>query len=214
MRLQLGGPIRCSDGEKRELADVVIDPSTRTITHLIVQPGDQRDRARLVDIALARGDDSKRPTITLDCTAAEVDQFDHVHTAEYLRMGEQPPQDPDWEVGIEEIQSLPYMGGFTPAGIDVGTGPVDFDPHVTASYDRVPKGEVEIRRGSAVTSSEGDYVGHVDGFVVDDAHRITHFVLEHGHLWGKREVLIGIEVVARIENDEVLLAVAKDQVGR
>ena len=85
--------------------------------------------------------------------------------------------------------------------------------HVVLSYDRVPKGEVEIRRASAVTSSNGEHLGHVDGFVVDGDGYIAHLVLEHGHLWGKREIAIPIGAVARTQSDEVVLSWSTDEVG-
>lgn len=210
MRLHLGAPVSCSDGDLKELADVVIDPSQRRVTHLVVQPRD--DLARLVPISIARSGDQPGPSIDLDCTIAEFERLEPVHAAAYLRLGEHPREEGDWEVGIEELSPMP-TGSFAPGGIDAGTGPTGYDPHVVASYDRVPKGDVEIRRRSAVTSSQGEHLGHVDGFVLDDDHRITEFVLQHGHLWGKREVVIPISAVARIENDEVLLNLSKNEVG-
>jgi hypothetical protein len=36
MRLELGGRAGCSDGTFGELADVMIDPTTRRVTHLVV----------------------------------------------------------------------------------------------------------------------------------------------------------------------------------
>jgi hypothetical protein len=42
---------------------------------------------------------------------------------------------------------------------------------------------------------------------------ITHFVLERGHLWGKREVTIPIGTVAKVETDVVTLSLSKDEVG-
>lgn len=213
MRLHLDARVRCSDGDPRELADVVIDPSQRRVTHLVVEPRDRPDLARLVPVGRARSSDRPDSEIELDCTVAELEQLESVHGAAYMRIGEQPPGEGDWAVGIEDISPVPGGGGFAPGGIDAGLGPTDYDPHVVASYDRVPKGEVEIRRRSAVTSSQGDHLGHVDGFVIDDEHRITAFVLQHGHLWGKREVLIPISAVAAIENDEVLLTLSKHEVG-
>jgi hypothetical protein len=64
-----------------------------------------------------------------------------------------------------------------------------------------------------VTSSDGEHLGHVDGFVVDGEGLITHIVLEHGHLWGKREIAIPISAVARTESDEVLMSWSTDEVG-
>ncbi len=90
--------------------------------------------------------------------------------------------------------------------------PIDYDQHVALSYHRVPKGEVEIRRESPVTSSDGHHLGHVVGFVIDHQERIAHLVLEHGHLWGKRQVAIPGSAIERLENDELTLNLSRDQV--
>jgi uncharacterized protein YrrD len=62
-------------------------------------------------------------------------------------------------------------------------------------------------------SADGDYLGDVDGFLVDDGDHITHFVLERGHLWGRREVTVPINAVASVESDVVTLSLSKDEVG-
>lgn len=80
-------------------------------------------------------------------------------------------------------------------------------------YDRIPKSEVEIRRASSVLSADGHRLGHVDGFLVDRDDKITHLVLERGHLWERRDVSIPIGAVARVENDTVTLDLDKDDVG-
>ena len=40
-------------------------------------------------------------------------------------------------------------------GADMGVYTAEVDPNVGVTYDRVPKGEVEIRRSSVVESSDG-----------------------------------------------------------
>jgi sporulation protein YlmC with PRC-barrel domain len=213
MRLDLGNPVQCSDGAFGELADIVIDPTTGRVTHLVVQPHDHHDQARLVPVALAHAGEETGATVRLECTIAELDRLEPIQRTDYLRLGEFPIVDGDWNIGIQEVYALPYYGSFAPGGIATGMGPGDLDPHVTITYDRVPKGEVEVRRSSAVTSSDGDHLGHVDGFVVDGEDHVAHFVLEHGHLWGKREITIPIAAVDRIENDEVILSLSTDEVG-
>ena len=86
-------------------------------------------------------------------------------------------------------------------------------PHAMWNYDHIPKGDVEIRRASPVRSADGHHLGHVDGFLIDGPDHIGHLVLEHGHLRGKREVVIPIGAVARVETDEIVLALSKDEVG-
>jgi sporulation protein YlmC with PRC-barrel domain len=210
MRLDLGSPVHCSDGAFGELADVVIDPTTRRVSHLVVQSRNAAEPARLVPVALAHsaaGDADK--TIVLDCTGAEVGQLESVTESAYLRLEEFPVEDPDWDVGVEEILAMPYYQAF-----DSGGAAVLYEDHVQWTYDRIPKGEVEIRRASPVTSSDEHHLGHVDGFVVDEDDQITHLVLEHGHLWGKREVVIPIGAVATVATDAVVLSLSKDEVGR
>jgi sporulation protein YlmC with PRC-barrel domain len=212
VRLQLGKPVHCADDVERELSDVVIDPQTRRVTHLVVQPEGRHDLARLVPVALAQTGGSDDEPLRLACTSAELDALDPVQHAAYLRLGEFPVEDPHFEVGIDETFALPYYGSFAPGGIDAGLGPVTYDSKAPVVWDRIPKGEVELRRGSAVTASGGEHLGRIDGFVVDDDQQIAHFVLEHGHLWGKREIAIPIGAVVRIESDGVFLSLSKDEV--
>ena len=119
--------------------------------------------------------------------------------------------DPDWDVGVQDVLALPYYNGLGYAGAEVQQSPVD--PHMSMYYDRVPKGDVEVRRASAVFSADGHSLGEVDGFVVDADEHITHFVLERGHLWGRKEVTIPIGAVASVESDVVHVALSKDEVG-
>jgi hypothetical protein len=158
-------------------------------------------------VELASAGDGQRE-IQLECTLDDAAGFEEVHEAAFLRLGESPAQDPDWDVGVDDYLAFPYY-----AGLDVGPYPSDVDRDVTLSYDRVPKGEVEVRRASAVISSDGHSLGEVDGFVIDDDDLITHFVLERGHLWGRREVTIPIGAVAGVESDVVHVALSKDEVG-
>ncbi|MGC9974027.1 MAG: PRC-barrel domain-containing protein [Gaiellaceae bacterium] len=210
MRLELGQPVRCSDDLFGELADIVIDPTRRRVTHLVVQPHHQHRLARLVPVELAGpGGGGAQPEILLRCTVEEVRRLAPVQEFAYLRLGEFPVDDPDWDVGVQDVLAMPYYDGNVALGGYAG----ERDPRVGLNYDRVPKGEVEIRRASAVSSADGHHLGHVDGFLVDDNDQITHLVLEHGHLWGRREVTIPIGEVRKVETDTVSLSLSKDEVG-
>ena len=72
---------------------------------------------------------------------------------------------------------------------------------------------MEVRRSSNVITSDGNYLGDVDGFLVDDDDQITHFVLERGHLWGRREVTVPIGAVAKVESDTVTVSLSADEIG-
>jgi len=204
MRLELRQPVRCTDDVLGRLADVVIDPVTRRVTHLVVQPSHTDARPRLVPVELAAREDGS-PEIALRCSTADIERLPTARETAFLRLGESPVEDPDWDVGVEDVLALPYYP------LD---GPADPLQYAAVSYDRIPKGEVEIQRASAVTSADGHHLGKVDGFVIDgDTQTITHVVLERGHLWGRRDVTIPIGAVASVEIDAVRLTLSKDEVG-
>ena len=57
MRLELGRPVRCSDGPFGELVDIVIDPTKKRVTHLVVRAHGLDGVSRLVPVELADPED-------------------------------------------------------------------------------------------------------------------------------------------------------------
>jgi sporulation protein YlmC with PRC-barrel domain len=207
MRLDPGREVRCTDAVYGELSDIVVDPTAKRVTHLVVQPPGDHMRATLVPAELAGGGEGTDP-ISLRCTVEEVAAMPQVQEVAFLRVDGFPVDDPDWDVGIESVLAMPY---YEPMGLDGG---LPFDDQVELTYDRVPKGDVEIQRASAVLDEKAHRLGSVDGFVVDAGGHITHVVLERGHLFGRREITIPIGAVAEVRNDVVTLHLGKDDVER
>jgi sporulation protein YlmC with PRC-barrel domain len=191
-----------------ELADLVIDPVRKRVTHLVVKPRHGGGETHLVPIELADAGQAG-PDILLTCTSKEVRELPYAEEFAYLRLGEVPANDPDWDVGVTEVLALPY---YESGGLDGYAG--GFVDDVGIVYDRVPKGEVEVRRSSMVITIDGHHVGDVDGFLVDDDDQITHFVLERGHLWGRREVTVPIGAVVKVESDRVTVGLSTDEIGK
>jgi sporulation protein YlmC with PRC-barrel domain len=189
-----------------ELADLVIDPTKRRVTHLVVAPREKEALAgsRLIPIELADSA-AEQSEITLRCTVDEARKLDPVDEITYLRVGGLPVDDPDWDVGVSDVLAMPYYGVGDPAG-------ASYPSDVEMTYDRIPKDEVEVRRSSLVTSSDGHDLGRVEAFVVDEEDKVTHFILERGHLWGRRDITIPISAVTKIETDAVTVGLTKDEV--
>jgi hypothetical protein len=80
-------------------------------------------------------------------------------------------------------------------------------------HERVPLGEVEIRRGEHVHAVDGP-IGKVRGLVVDpcDQH-VTHVLLHEGHLWSAKDVAIPIGAVGRIDAEGVHVSLAKHAIA-
>ena len=83
MRLEFGCPVACADAPFGELADVVVDPLTRRVTHLVVQPHGRRPDARLVPIDRARPAETG---IALSCSHADVEAMERLYESAYLRV--------------------------------------------------------------------------------------------------------------------------------
>jgi sporulation protein YlmC with PRC-barrel domain len=203
MRLELGTDVDCRDGRFGRLADIVIDPTTKRVTHLVVEPTGENWSARLVPIELAHSGDAANAGLVLQATRMEVRSLPNVRETSYLRLDGFPVEDPDWTLGIEEVFALPYYPAY-----DLQPDPLDY----VVTYDRIPKSEVEIRRASDVYSADKHRLGQVDGFAVDADDHVTHLVLEHGHPWDRTEVTVPIAAVARVETDAVILGMTRAEV--
>ena len=52
----------------------------------------------------------------------------------------------------------------------------------------------------------------MEGFLVDPGdHRVTHVLLQEGHLWGRKEVAIPMSAVTGVENG-IRLSMTKKQI--
>ena len=108
MQLDVGSSVRCSDGDFGEISDVVIiDPTTRRVL-MVVQPHHHQESALLVPAEWAR---ASGPGNAAD-HAGSHDRGDRparlVREAAYLRLGEFPVEDPDRDVGVQDILAMPY----------------------------------------------------------------------------------------------------------
>jgi len=211
MRIVVGMPAEASDGLWGELADVVIDPVRRRLTHLIVQPPRRHDEARLVPIeALARCDHR----LELSWTTEQIERAPRVEQSDYHEMGEWPELEEGWDIGVSRVWAQPYYPSAD--WLDDGTRfetMLDSTLPITETFDRIPAGTSEIRRTSEVWSSDHHRVGTVDAFVIGPDEAISHLVLDHGHLWGRRDITVPIGDVATIRSDRVELRATKDEVG-
>jgi uncharacterized protein YrrD len=207
MRLELGTAVRCSDAKLGKLADVVVDPRAGRVTHLVVETGRLSRTPRLVPLELV-GDGSD-DEVVLTCTVKQARALESAEGFACLRPGELDfdLDDQRWDVGIERVLVPPA----NPDG-DLGSyGAMSYDGTVSMVYDRIPKGEVEVRRGSVVVTADDKVLGSVEAVVVDGSDRISHVVVTHGHFWNKRHVSVSMSDVTRVETDAVTTTLSKEE---
>jgi hypothetical protein len=103
-----------------------------------------------------------------------------------------------------------YEGGEGASRHDMWGGPStvgEVETKVVEEY--VPGGELAVHPGTHVQATDGR-VGIVEELIIDPgSEQVTHFVLEEGHLWGKKEVTIPLSAVDHVEGDTVYLKLDK-----
>jgi sporulation protein YlmC with PRC-barrel domain len=188
----IGADATCTDGVCGEVSRVVVDPVAGTVTHLVVEPKHRQGLGRLVPLDLV---DATSGEIRLRCTVAAFEKLDDAEETLFL-----PGTGGYGGYGPGQVLAWPYYG------LAVG----NVSPPLT--YDKVPLGEVAVRRGEQVHASDGD-IGRVQGLVIDARDRhVTHVLLQEGHLWGRKEVAIPIGAVTGVDRDGISLNITKQQV--
>jgi uncharacterized protein YrrD len=207
---EIGATAHCTDGSCGELRRIVIDPATDTVTHLVIEHKHGHEPGRLVPVHLV---EAAAGEIRLSCTLTQFASLQHAEERKFADAADQ-------EVGrgglggddtVYSVSGREYMSH----GAAGFAGGVPMDPvpiaHRTILQDVVPLGEDQVRPGDRVHCVDGE-IGHVHGFIVspgDD--RVTHVLLQEGHLWGHKEVAIPISAVTGFDTG-IRLNMTKQQV--
>ena len=206
----IGAEASATDGPVGKVSRVVVDPVAKALTHLVVEPGLRQGPSRLVPLDLVDGGGASE--VRLSCTKAEFENLEPAEETKFI-----PRTTSFGSYGAGDVLSWPYYGAAGIGDLDGiggagGMGAEDGSPVPrTVTYDTVPVGEVGVRRGQPALATDGA-IGHVQGLVVHpDTGRVTHVLLQEGHLWGKKEVAIPISAVDTTV-DGTQLKIAKQDV--
>jgi hypothetical protein len=205
----IGAEVSCEDGVCGVLGRVVVDPVREVLTYLVVETKERPRTGRLVPTDLV---ESSSDAIRLHCTMAHFETLEDAEETQLIA-----GTDSQWGYNQDEILALPYFGlGMGGMGLGMGTAGMSLagasaGPEAV-TYDKVPLGDVEVRRGQHVITTDGP-VGRVQGLVIDRSdYHVTHVLLDEGHLWGEKEVAIPISAVAHIDGEGAHLNLTKSDV--
>ena len=198
MPFRIGAGVSCTDGACGQVSRIIVNPATREVTHLAVDPKHRHGPGRLVPVDLA---DATTGQIRLHCTLAEF---------QALRPAKETEAVPDLDLTGHASIAASQMNWFTWGHAAGGSGQAGAPQEVTV--DSVPSGEVDVRRDLTVCATDGE-IGQVQGLVVEPGgHHVTHVLLQEGHLWGRKEVAVPIGAVTKIGTLLVHLSLTKHQV--
>ena len=204
MTFRIGADASCTDGACGQVSRIIVNPVTREVTHLAVDPTHRHGPGRLVPVDLA---DATTGQIRLHCPLAEF---------QTLRPARETESRPDLDpTGPGHPDNAPDKMNWAIVGGSVimqpgGRGEPEAPRQVTVDY--VPEGEVEVHRELTVCATDGD-IGQVQGLVVEPGgHHVTHVLLQEGHMRGRKEVAIPIGAVTKIGTLLIHLSLTKHQV--
>jgi len=193
VQLTFGSDVADDDGVCGVLSRVIVDPDTRALTHLVVEPRHRRGVGRLAPIELA---DWAQDELRLRCSRRDFDELDEAD--EQSR--------PTGLGGNKPTLPLGMSGG----RLDDINVPRHGDARLITS-DVLPFGGAEVRGGDHVYATDGA-IGHMRGLTIASGnHQLTHVLLAEGHVFGRKEVAIPVDAVTGV-GDGVVLGLTEDQV--
>jgi sporulation protein YlmC with PRC-barrel domain len=203
MPFRIGADASCTDGAYGQVSRIIVNPVTREVTHLTVDPKHRPGPGRLVPVDLV---DATTGQIRLRCTLAEFQTLQSAQETESVR-----DIDPTGQDSAPEKVRWAVVGTPT-SGVGVFARPSEPEAPQQVTVDSVPSGEVDIRRGLTVCATDGE-IGQVRGLVVEPGgHQVTHVLLQKGHMPGREEVAIPIGAVTKIGTLLIHLSLTKHQV--
>ncbi len=189
--------VRCNDGICGKSVHLIVNPVSQEVTHFVVDIKEMKlHTQRLVSVQYI--DKVAHDSIHLDCAREDIKRMDSFVAARFISPAiDLLPTDKYWR------DMDPYMHPWVVPNLE--------EPMII-SEEHIPAGEWNIYRGMDVEASDGR-IGQVDELMVEiGSWRITHVILRHGHLLGKRELTISLIDIDRVEADVVYLNIDKDTV--
>lgn len=186
--IPIDAEVDCLDGRCGTSVMVIVNPVTQALTHLVV---DYQGSEYLV--ALEKVAASAPESIILNGMRDELRHLDLFLTSRFVETDL-----PDFDVCDDDFVE-PY---------------VYLEQDVLYEEERIPAGELAVRRGTEVQGRDGR-IGSVDEFVGNrDTGDITHLVLREGHLWGKRVIATPVGRIEETNPDRVILKLTREEVEK
>jgi len=189
MDIPINVDVLCAGEKCGRSTYLVINPVNERITHLVVSEKAFPNIERLVPVDKIL--ESTPNSIQLRCRPEDLSKMDAFEQTDFIE---------DGQLDVALPYSTPY---------EVWPYAMYDDAPIPMEHERIPAGEVVIRRGTPVKATDGQ-VGKVDEFLIDpEDNSISHLVLREGHLWGKRDVTIPVSEIDKIAEDAIQLKMDK-----
>src|SRR5437773_1772020 len=179
MDFQSDATVYTGDGVKiGHIGWVVVDPSTQSVTHIIVTEGFMFDDDKVIPYEAVASADGGRVTLKpgLDPhTFPDYADVDYVPTE--IESSSQPPSN-----RVPVLLSYQSFAGLPVAGLSLpiflGSGRIP-EMRPDTDIDTLPDGAVPLRIGAKVLSSDGIHMGNLERIYAQDGHA-SHILVSKG----------------------------------
>ena len=182
---------RCiaADSEVGRTSAIILNPANNQVTHVVVKgKGDLMGEYLVPLAAIEKGAAHQLHLRWTQAEVAAADRFDQT-----LIVG---------GPGMEDTVIAPMSAADE---LTLGSPP----PVSFIRVEQVPEAGLPLHAGAHVHATDGG-VGQVDFFqVAPESGEVTHLVLRHGHLWGKRDITVPHAAIDHIADDVVYLTLDK-----
>ncbi|MCB0170450.1 MAG: DUF1269 domain-containing protein [Anaerolineae bacterium] len=190
--IALNAKVECTDGHCGTSTQIIIDPVSKKLTHLVVQEQWVPHTEYLVPIDQIV--ETSRETIRLAFPKAELKGMKKFVQTEFIETDSMMPY-----YGEDTMMAWPYT--------------IPDRMRLPIEHERVPQGELAVHRGTYIQATDGP-VGKVDEFLVDpDTGHITHLILRENHLWGRKVVALPLSTIDHTDDENVYLTIDKAAIG-
>ncbi len=210
MRFKSGADVHSSDGKKvGRLRGVVMTPGSDAITGIIVERGFLFTEDRMIPVDWI-AQTSEEGNIRLSEEHQTFDDLERFDENVYIAGDMSNPAD----IGV--LPTYYYYGApaYIPNAANLGPAlATDERMHEEAEMG-LDEGDVTVRVGIDVISSDDHHVGRVDEIIASaPENRLSHFVVSKGNLFTTRK-MIPMQWIGELGSDRVLLAVSRDFMER
>ena len=202
VQFQKNATVLSADGrEVGSLARLVVNPSTKELTDIVVRTGTLLNHSEKV-VPIGMVAETNESQIVL---RDEAEDLEFLPEFEETRLNNENEEIPSDDPG-------PVIVGYPSSGMPVVSSRIELEQKLTHVEQNIPEGTVAMKEGAQVITAEGKHIGNVERVLVDPSvDQVTHLLVSTG-LLTKETKLIPMKWIMMMGEDKVHLRVKKDTV--
>jgi len=194
MNIPINAKVYCQGKFCGHTQAVILNPIRDVVTHVVVKESSSPHTERVIPIDLV--DASLSTEIDLAMDETKLKNMPPFFDVEYI------------QTTIPHYSHIYDMSYLEPVVVAE-------EKILPEKLYHIPKDELAVKRGSDIYSVDGQAIGKVDEFLVDESgHHVTHLILREAHFLGQKDVFIPVSGIESIEENSLHLKLSQDEIKK